>query len=85
MNSPFLFRKIKIVTKIVAVPGIRVTKKKLSGSLQAREATITTAVMVIRAKPMVVKRLAHLLCIRTRIDDKENGTRSIPTAMTTAI
>ena len=46
---------------MVAVPGIRVTKKKLSGSLQAREATITKAVMIIKAKPMAVKRLAHLL------------------------
>jgi hypothetical protein len=74
-----------MVTKIVIVPGMRVTKKKLSGSLQAREATMTAAVIVIKAKPIVVKRLAHLLWIKIKTDDKEKGTRSIPTAMTTAI
>lgn len=66
-------------------PGMRVTKKKLSGSLQAREATITEAVTAIRANPIAVKRLAHLLWSRAKTDDKENGTKSIPTAMTTAI
>jgi hypothetical protein len=70
---------------MVTVPGIRVTKKKLFGSLQAREATITIAVIVIKAKPMVVKRLAHLLWIRAKTDDKEKGTRSNPTAITTDI
>ena len=67
------------------VPRMRVTKKKLTGSLQAREDTMTKAVMVIKANPIVVKRLAHLLWIRAKTDDKEKGTRSIPTAMTTAI
>ncbi len=44
------------------IPGIRITdKKKLSGSLQAREDTITEADKAIKAKPIVVKRLAHLL------------------------
>ena len=70
---------------MTAIPGIRVIKKKLSGSLQAREDTMIEAVMVINAKPIVVKRLAHLLWIKTKTDDREKGTRSIPTAMTTAI
>ncbi len=67
---------------MVIVPGMRVTKKKLPGSLQAREATITRDVMAIKAKPIVVKRLAHLLWIRSKTDDKEKGTRRIPAAMT---
>lgn len=75
-----------IVTNMPTIPGIRITnKKKFSGSLPAREDTITEADIVIKAKPIAVKRLAHLLWIRTKTDDNEKGTRSIPTAMTTAI
>jgi len=66
------------------IPGMRITKKKkFHGSLQAREAAITD--IVIKAKPIAVKRLAHLLWIRTKTDDIEKGTRRIPTVMTTAI
>ncbi len=57
----------------------------MSGSLQAREAAINEAEIIINAKPTAVKRLAHLLCIRTKTEDSENGTRSIPTAITMAI
>lgn len=68
-----------IVTNVPTIPGIRITnKKKFSGSLQAREDTITEADIVIKAKPIAVKRLAHLLWIRAKTDDNEKGTRSIP-------
>ena len=75
-----------IVTNVPTIPGMRITnKKKFPGSLQAREAAITEEDIVIKAKPIAVKRLAHLLWIRAKNDDNEKGTRSIPTAMTTAI
>ena len=75
-----------IVTNRPTIPGMRITKKKkFHGSLQAREAAITEADIVIKAKPIAVKRLAHLLWIRTRTDDIEKGTRRIPTVMTTSI
>jgi hypothetical protein len=86
LNSPFFFKKITIVITTATIPGIRITdKKKLSGSLQAREDTITEADKAIKAKPIVVKRLAHLLWSRARTDDNDKGTRSIPTVMTTVI
>jgi hypothetical protein len=41
------------------IPGMRITKKKkFHGSLQAREAAITESDIVIKAKPIAVKRLA---------------------------
>jgi len=40
---------------------------------------------IISANPTAVDRFAHLLCIRTRTDNNENGTRSIPTAIAIAI
>ena len=46
---------------MTAIPGRRVIKKKLSGSLQARDATIIEDDTAINAKPMVVNKLAHLL------------------------
>jgi hypothetical protein len=86
LNSPFIFRNMTIATNMTTIPGMRITKKKkFSGSLQAREATITEADTAIKANPIVVKRLAHLLWIRTKTEDNEKGTRSIPTVMTTAI
>jgi hypothetical protein len=85
LSSPFFFRKMTVVTKITAIPGMRVIKKKLSGSLHARDATMIEDDTAINANPIVVNRLAHLLWIRAKTDDKEKGKRSIPTAMTTAI
>jgi hypothetical protein len=76
-------RKITIEIKMTTIPGMSITdKKKLFGSLQESDITITEADKAIRAKPIVVKRLAHLLWIRTKTDDNEKGTRSIPTAIT---
>lgn len=86
LNSPFFFKNMTIVTNTATIPGMRITNKNKSlGSLQAREAAITEADIVINANPIAVKRLAHLLWIRTKTDDNEKGTRRIPTVMTTAI
>jgi hypothetical protein len=75
-----------VVTNTMTIPGMRITnKKKLLGSIQARVATITEADTIIKAKPIVAKRLAHLLWIRAKTDDIEKGTRSIPTNMITTI
>jgi hypothetical protein len=75
-----------IVANMPRIPGMRITnKKKFSGSLQAREDTIPEADIVIKTKPIAVKRFAHLLWIRAKNDDNEKGTRRIPTTTITAI
>ena len=85
-NSPFFFRNMTIVNNMATIPGTRITnKKKFSGSLQAREDTIPKADTAIKAKPIAVNRLAHLLWSRAKSDDNEKGTRRIPTTMITAI
>ncbi len=85
-NCPPFLRNIFIMIKTVTTAGINITaKKKLAGSLHVSEIVIIEADTIISAKPTAVNRLAHLLCIRTRTDDDENGTRSIPTAITIAI
>jgi hypothetical protein len=59
--------------------------KKFKGILQERELIINIVVVITNAKPILVNKLAILICEITRMEEMEKGIISMPTEITTAI
>ena len=78
--------KIEVVIPITIMAGIIITLvMNCSGNLQEREAIIIIAEPIIKANPIVVKKLAESFLKSINKDEIENGIRITPTATVTAI